>query len=172
MYHDTYPKPYVSRYIYHETIYRCTLREGNNNSADFCVCLRELGLSVPLERGIVHADVCVCLGPTLESDWSVPNYRGFSQDLSKWPQLCQKAELRKILTILWVISTENTPTSLDDFNVYDFITKTCYFFYNRKMFKAHIEFKPLTIFRTAWKHFRVAIKVLKFLWLDHLTTWP
>ena len=32
--------------------------------------------------------------------------------------------------------------------------------------------KPLTIFRTAWKHFRVAIKVLKFLWIDHLTTWP
>ena len=32
--------------------------------------------------------------------------------------------------------------------------------------------KPFTFFRTAWKHFRVAIKVLKFLWLDHLTTWP
>ena len=31
------------------------------------------------------------------------------------------------------------PNSSGDFNVYDFITKTCYFFYNRKMFKAHIE---------------------------------
>ena len=79
------------------------------------------------------------LDPTLESDWSVPNYRGFSHDLSKWRQRCQKAELRKILTILWDISTENTPTSSGDFNVHDFITKTCYFFYNRKMFKAHIE---------------------------------
>ena len=79
------------------------------------------------------------LDPTLESDWSVPNYRGFSHDLSKWRQRCQKAELRKILTILWDISTENTLSSLGDFNVYDFITKTCYFFYNRKMFKAHIE---------------------------------
>ena len=32
--------------------------------------------------------------------------------------------------------------------------------------------KPFTFFRTTWKHFRVAIKVFKFLWLDHLTTWP
>ena len=32
--------------------------------------------------------------------------------------------------------------------------------------------KPFPIFRTAWKHFRVAIKVLSFFWLNHLTTWP
>ena len=62
-----------------------------------------------------------------------------NSDLSIVTSAMSKGGVKKDIDHFWDISIENTPISSGDFNVYYFITKTCYFFYNRKMFKAHIE---------------------------------
>ena len=84
---------------------------------------------------------------------------------------CQKAELRKILTILWDISNRKYPNFFWGFQCTWLYYKDVAIFSTIEKCLKHT-LKPFTFFRTAWKHFRVAIKVLKFLWLDHLTTWP